>query len=173
MLAWSVFAPRKRSARERRLALTMPGGRGRHARRVGGAPLPLICPSKIRNSPNALKTNHIQISNLSVRRDPSFWLGSVRVSPSLCLCASVASPNRQIRILETILSYRKQRIGTPSNRQKSQFRPFGSRLHQPSSMFVCGSRFRGPEQGGRTRLDAAPAFRYRFCFAILFLLGGT
>jgi len=43
-------------------------------------------------------------------------------SPSLCLCASVANPNRQIRILETTLTDGKQRIGTLSNRQKTRIR---------------------------------------------------
>ena len=122
------------------------------------APLPpalvLIAKWGVRTEPNLHKINDIRISNrpktpfdqaglLGGRSLPVGRQGfSSDIAPAAC--SGVLTPeayrlisNRELQLLEAPVSYRKQRAGTRSNREKTRFHCFRP-VHLRSSVFICG-----------------------------------
>jgi len=121
------------------------------------APLPpalvLIAKWGIRTEPNLRKINDMRISNRP--KTPFHQVGllggrsfSSDIAPPAC--SGVLTPeacrlisNRELQLLEAPVSYRKQRTGTPSNREKRRFHCFRP-LHLRSSVFICGFKILAP-----------------------------
>jgi len=95
---------------------------------------------KIRNRRNRPETNHLHFSNLYALPALSFSLhrSSLSSRPPRPSSRALFS-NREFQLLETPVSYRKQRIGTPSNREKTPF----LQLRTVPSLTASRSRPRG------------------------------